>query len=91
VRNVKLKGAKLLNADCIHPDIVIAEFNSDYCKQSRRDIVNELNFGSRMLDIYEQHRDNMHITNVVDMLKLMEDAYSGYIYNRYENMKEGKE
>ncbi|NCU40169.1 hypothetical protein EOL73_00230 [Candidatus Saccharibacteria bacterium] len=85
MRNVKLKGRKLLNADYIHPDIVIAEFNNDYCKQSRRDIVNELNYGSRMLDIYEQHRDNMYIANVVEMLKLMEDVYSGYIYERYEN------
>lgn len=88
-RNFKLKDRTLLNADIASPEISYAEFSKVLCKKDVKDIINELNFGSKMLDIYERNRSNMHITSVVEMLKEMEECFYAYNKERFE-IKMGK-
>lgn len=35
----------------------------------------DLKYGLMLLKLYEEHRDNMHIANVADMLERMEGIY----------------
>lgn len=86
MRNVKIKGNKLLNADMISPDMVYATFDDGLCKQVMEDIANELYYGSRMLDLYEQYRSNMHISNISEMFDLMESLFYNYSVKKQDIM-----
>lgn len=72
--NYKVKNRKLLNADIISPEIVYAEFSNELVDGEAERMVNSMNFGHEMLSIYDDFRDNMHVVNVVEMLKRMEDT-----------------
>ena len=48
-RNFKLKGRTLLTADIIKPEIPYAEFSESILHMEAKNIINELNYGSKML------------------------------------------
>jgi len=81
----KRKGNKLLDANIISPDAVYATFNDDLCSKTKDEIVLFINYGSEMLSIYKQHRDSLHIVNVVEMLKKMEE-----VFHEFDEKKKGK-
>ena len=87
--NFKLKGRTLLNADTISPDIPYAEFSDGISIDTINRIVNNMNCGHIMLMLYKQHRDNLHITNVVTMLEKMEEVYHMWYNKDYEIRKRG--
>jgi hypothetical protein len=74
--NFKIKNRKLLNGDIISPEIVYAEFSDQIIDGQAENIVNALNHGHDMLMIYKEMRDNLHISNVVEMLSRLESAYA---------------
>ena len=82
--NFKLKDRTLLNADIISPDMPYAEFDPDLARNVPKNIVNSLNNGNEMLMIYKQFRDDLHIVNVVEMLKQMEEIYRAYDRTEFE-------
>ena len=77
--NFKIKNRKLLNADTISPEIVYAEFSDQLAPGEAERMANSLNRGHEMLMIYDEMRDSLHIVNVVDMLKRMEDVYNDWV------------
>lgn len=82
--NTKLKGNLLLNADIITPETSYATFNDGLTRQTKKEIVLAINYGQEMLNIYEANRNNLHVVNVVDMLKKMEEVFSKFSYDRFE-------
>lgn len=82
--NYKLKGRTLLNGDMISPEISYAQFNAELHIETAKTLVNTLNNGHKMIMAYRQHRDNMHITNVVALLEKLESIYKEYEYREYE-------
>lgn len=77
--NFKIKDRKLLNADIISPEIVYAEFSDALVDGVAEGMVNSMNCGHEMLTIYSDFRDDLHITNVADMLKKMESVYQKWV------------
>ena len=89
-RNFKLKGRTLLTADIIKPEIPYAEFSESILHMEAKNIINELNYGWKMLELYEQSRSNMHIVSVAKMLEKMEECFMAYDYRRTGIKKGGK-
>ena len=85
--NFKLKNRTLLNADIIRPENPYAEFSNEIASKIPKRIVNSLNHGHTMLMIYKQYRDNLHFTNVSEMLKKMEDTFRDYDCIDFEIMR----
>lgn len=84
-RNFKLKDRMLLNTDIIKPEIPYAEFSESILKSEIKNIINELNFGSKMLALYEESRiSNMHIASVLEMIEKMEECFSEYSLRRFK-------
>ena len=81
--NFELKGRNLVNADIITPEVVYATFSEDVRIPVIKSVTAKLNYGSRFLDIYEQHRDDMSVPNVLKMLKKMEEVFVEYDYHLY--------
>lgn len=85
----KIKYSKELNAIVdgviVNPEKVVATFSDEYHERAKRQLIINHDCGLEMLYAYEEHRDNMHILNVCDMLKKLEEIYSKYSYQTYEN------
>jgi hypothetical protein len=82
--NYKLKGRTLLHGDVTQPETVIAEFSDKLTRTSAKELVAAMNYGHDLLMLYKQHRDNLHVVNVVTMLQAMESVYKQWdaeVYN----------
>ena len=88
--NHKLKGYSLIHGDIISPEVAIAEFNNGISKSSIKEMVAAMNHGHEMLMVYKQHRDNMHIGNVVSMLEHMEKIYRQWDNEVFVIRREGE-
>ena len=82
--NFKLKGNYLLNADIVYPETIYATFSKELTPVAAKELVLNLNYGHDLLMVYKQFRDNLHITNVVEMLKRMDALLREYDYKVYE-------
>lgn len=84
---IRRNGNRILD-DNFKTDVQIAEFSDDnWTKKAKSDFVTDHNFGKRMLEIYENHRDSMHISNVVKMLKEMEENWQKYSMEKFNNQR----
>lgn len=72
----KFKNNKMLNADIISPELTVAEFSDQLVKGEAAKIVNNLNCGQEMLQLFGNMRDDMHILNVTQMLEKMEHVWA---------------
>jgi predicted regulator of amino acid metabolism with ACT domain len=86
--NHRLKGRTLLHGDFDSPDIAIAEFSKVIDRKYVKEMVTALNHGDEMLRIYQQHRDNLHITNIVPMLERMESVFHRWERDLYAARRE---
>ena len=80
---IRRKHNTLLNAEILSPDTPVAELDAGLTKKAKMDFVNEHNAGLEMLQAYQQHRDSMHILNVVDLLEQLEEIYGRYDQERF--------
>lgn len=72
--------------DNFKTDRLVLEFvENEWTNRAKSDFVTDHNFGKQMLDIYGKYRDSMHISNVMEMLKEMEENWGKYSYERFEN------
>jgi hypothetical protein len=81
--NVIRYGDKLLNEDVISPEFVYATLNEKLTEQAKVEIFVTLRCGAQMLDLYRATRDNMHISNIADMLEKMETIHHYFDYEVY--------
>lgn len=88
--NFKIKNRKMLNADIISPEIVYASFSDELVDGVAEGMVNSMNCGHEMLTIYSDFRDDLHITNVADMLKKMEAVYQKWSEEDYRIRRSSK-
>ena len=86
--NAKIKGNLLLNADIISPDMPYATLSDGLSKQTKGELLLAINYGSEMLKVYEQYREDLHYTNVNDMLRTMEDLFIRFSYQRFSLRRE---
>ena len=57
----------------------MAEFDKEFVKKfDKKYFILRTNFGSEMLSVYQTHRSDMHIANVMKMLEKMEQLYTEY-------------
>ena len=75
---IKKNGNKIVSADIVVPTVEIGEFNDALTLQAKNELINSVNFGSRMLSVYIKHRDNMHVANILKMCEEMELIYADY-------------
>lgn len=78
IRNYKLRGNDIVNADFAGPCIVIGTFHDKLLESEKKKIINDLIFGREMLEIYEECRDSLHIVDVVNALKKMEFIFADW-------------
>lgn len=86
--NHKLKNRTLLHGDIVN-DVSIAEFSDALAEQSMHRMVNAMNYGDEMLRLYQSHRDNKHITNILQMLEEMEKVYRNWNEAEYNAKRLG--
>lgn len=73
----KLHGNDIIFQDALN--IKMAEFDKEFVKQfDKRYFIARTNFGHRILSVYQTHRSDMHIANVMKMLEKMEQLYTEY-------------
>jgi len=85
--NFKLKGRDLLNGDIVLPEIPYATFSEEISKEVVKKMVLSMNYGDEFIKVYEGYRSNMHIGNVLEMLKELEDIYGEYSKELYTNQR----
>lgn len=73
------KGNLLIHNDPIFSDKVFATFSDDVSTLQKNNVVSILNYGYKMMSLYGQMRDNMHIASVTDSIKEMEKVYDEYM------------
>jgi hypothetical protein len=78
---IKLHGNDIVCTD-ISPNIKIAEFNDECTSTAKKRLVLMANFGQNFINLYEQHRLDMHIVNMTEMIKKMELEYEQFAYER---------
>jgi hypothetical protein len=78
---IKLHGNDILCTD-VKPNIKIAEFNDECIPREKKYLVLMANFGQDFMEIYQTHRMNMHIANMVGMIEKMELLYEQFDYER---------
>lgn len=83
IRNYKLKGNDIVNADFKDP-LIIGTFNEQLIREEKKKIVLDIMYGREMLEIYKRRLDSFHILNVVDMLKEMDKIFSEWDYKSFE-------
>lgn len=76
--NVGLSGNKLINKDFKTPEVVYAEFSGDLSKQTKKEIVNVIDIGSKMIQAYKSRRDNLHVVNVVELIEELESLFNAF-------------
>jgi hypothetical protein len=84
VRNYKLRGNDIVNADFADADIVIGSFRDGLLEAEKKKIINDLVYGREMLEIYEECRDSLHIVDVVNALKKMEFVFTDWKHKNTE-------
>jgi len=84
IRNYKLKGNNIINADFADPGLVIGSFNDKLLETEKKKIGNDLVYGREMLEIYKEWRDGLHIIDVVNALKKMEFVFTDW---KHKNTK----
>jgi hypothetical protein len=88
IRNYKIKGNDIINADFADPGLVIGSFNDKLLETEKKKIVNDLVYGREMLEIYKECRDGLHIIDVVNALKKMEFIFTDWAHKNEEaNLK----
>lgn len=65
----------IISGDFESPEYKIAEFTDQFTEKAKRQLILNHNYGAQMIEIYEQHRENMHISNVSDMIQKMEKVH----------------
>ena len=88
--NFKLVGNKMINGDIVSPEIPYAVFDDGLNRADMKKIIANLNYGNDMLLVYQQYRENLHIANVVEMLKQLEKVFCKFDYEMYEIRKKDK-
>lgn len=76
--NLKLSGRKLVNADILWPEFVLATFSDEISYDFVEKFICNIQNGMKVFQIYEQHRQNLSIGNVIAMLKKMEQVFLDY-------------
>lgn len=84
IRNYKLKGNNIINADFADPGLVIGSFNDKLLETEKKKIINDLVYGREMLEIYKECRDSLHIVDVVNALKKMEFIFTDWKHKNKE-------
>jgi len=77
---LKLSKNKLINAEVLSPEMVIAEFNNDLTNKAKIEYTETLNLGYEFVQIYKEYKKNMHITNTFSMLLQLDG-----VFNQWEN------
>ena len=86
----RYKANKMLNADIISPELVVAEFSDQLVKGEAAKIVNNLNFGQEMLQLFGEHSDDLHIANVMQMLEKMDKVWAKWSEQDYNIRRDAK-
>ena len=86
---LRRKGESILMQDILSPDMPVAKFCGNLVKPSADMLVLEHNAGTEVLALYEQYRDNLHVTQVVEMLTKMESVFHEYDKARYAIKRSG--
>lgn len=84
IRNYKLRGNDIVNADFADPGLVIGSFNDQLLEAEKKKIINDLVYGREMLEIYKECRDSLHIVDVVNALKKMEFVFTDWAHKNTE-------
>ena len=74
---IAYKNKKLVDGDS-KKTFVLAEIEKSLPNAKKVEIGLRCECGTKMLEIYCNHRDNLHVTNVVEMLKEMEATFSEF-------------
>lgn len=74
--NIRIKGLTVINDDIINKDYPILTLESDLTKITKQTIIIALTKGDEIYNIYKNNRDNLHISNVIQMLNQMEKVYN---------------
>ena len=88
MNKIKRNGNQILNANSSDgTPLEIAEFSDNLTKDAKNKFVTNHNFGIKFLEIYQAHRDFMHIQNILEMLEKLENVYGEYSFEMEENRR----
>ena len=87
IRNYKLKGNDIVNADFKEP-MIVGSFADGITRETKKKIVFDIMYGREMLGVYKRYRDDFNVVNVVDMLKEMEKIFAEWDYKNFEASRE---
>lgn len=73
-------GNKMLD-DSFETEMEVGEFSRDLTKGVKNNFVKEHNLGVRFIELFEQIRENPHISEVS---KILEEMEKEYILSKYE-------
>lgn len=78
---IKVENNDILCADFETP-IKIGEFNDECIPTEKKYLALVANMGQEFISLYQTHKNNMHISNILKMLEKMDYLYNEYDYER---------
>jgi hypothetical protein len=90
MNKIKRNGNQILDANFSdETPLEIAEFSDNLTKDAKNKFVTNHNFGIEILEVYQRHRNDMHIGNICKMLEKLENVYEEYFFETEENRRKG--
>ena len=84
----RLDGDNIIHGDIISPEVTLATFSKGISNATKKHYLNTMNYGDEMLMVYRRYRDNMHIENMVEMIREMEKIFQDYDIAEYSARRE---
>lgn len=73
---------KIILLDHFQTEMKVGEFSDDLTREAKNKFVKEHNLGVRLIELFEQIRENPHISEVS---KILEEMDKEYILSKYES------
>lgn len=70
---IRYSNGRIVDGNIKEPEMEIA---GNYTEEAKRRLVANHNFGLEMILAYEQYRDNVNLSNVLEMLEKLEEVYA---------------
>jgi len=87
MKNFKLNGRKLINADVISPEFVVATFSKELNQYGVEDNFLTFKYGAKLLEICNKYKGQRNISIVEAMLNEIDVVLLEYAYDKTCNRK----
>ena len=86
--DLEYSQGKIINADVLEPEMVVATFDDATPEQLQKEVVICANAGNTVMNLWDTYRTNLHISNMNDFLSSLDTLFIQWETDMYNARKE---